>query len=359
MLPQQAVCVQKGQVVRACWVGLLCVVLVGLIFAVERLASELGFHQHLGMAAHATTPIPRKKPQGGVGRAPSPAPSAAPPSQRNAAPSQSGAPTTQQQGSQQEGAQQRGFFGRVFGRNGSAAGRSGGRGKRQALLAAYPGAFRFEGNMAVFPNGQRIAWDDGRQKSPAERLTNPDLEDMFHYPYPRAGSAITAPKRHHDPGRVRSDPFFRALYGNSQREVAGTVRTINWVPRLGGGTLPVTTKFGIDRKLTKVSAELERLPSRFHAYLRPSAGTFLWRRIAGTNRLSVHSFGAAIDINTRYANYWRWDGQSGDAIAFRNQIPLEIITIFEKHCFIWGGRWYHYDTMHFEYRPELLPGCQR
>jgi hypothetical protein len=25
------------------------------------------------------------------------------------------------------------------------------------------------------------------------------------------------------------------------------------------------------------------------------------------------------------------------------------------HGFIWGGYWYHYDTMHFEYRPELLP----
>ncbi|MDD5211432.1 MAG: M15 family metallopeptidase, partial [Sulfuricurvum sp.] len=29
-----------------------------------------------------------------------------------------------------------------------------------------------------------------------------------------------------------------------------------------------------------------------------------------------------------------------------------------KYGFIWGGRWYHYDTMHFEYRPELLaPSC--
>jgi hypothetical protein len=28
--------------------------------------------------------------------------------------------------------------------------------------------------------------------------------------------------------------------------------------------------------------------------------------------------------------------------------------VFEKHGFIWGGKWYHYDTMHFEYRPELL-----
>ncbi|WP_265937085.1 M15 family metallopeptidase [Aliarcobacter butzleri] len=28
--------------------------------------------------------------------------------------------------------------------------------------------------------------------------------------------------------------------------------------------------------------------------------------------------------------------------------------MFEKYGFIWGGRWYHFDTMHFEYRPELL-----
>src|SRR5262245_1812136 len=31
-------------------------------------------------------------------------------------------------------------------------------------------------------------------------------------------------------------------------------------------------------------------------------------------------------------------------------------TNFEKYGFIWGGHWYHYDTMHFEYRPELLAG---
>ena len=29
-------------------------------------------------------------------------------------------------------------------------------------------------------------------------------------------------------------------------------------------------------------------------------------------------------------------------------------TPSEAEGFIWGGRWYHYDTMHFEYRPELL-----
>jgi hypothetical protein len=31
------------------------------------------------------------------------------------------------------------------------------------------------------------------------------------------------------------------------------------------------------------------------------------------------------------------------------------VEVFERHGFIWGGKWNHYDTMHFEYRPELLP----
>ncbi|WP_228384801.1 M15 family metallopeptidase [Campylobacter pinnipediorum] len=30
------------------------------------------------------------------------------------------------------------------------------------------------------------------------------------------------------------------------------------------------------------------------------------------------------------------------------------MDIFEKNGFIWGGRWKHFDTMHFEYRPEFL-----
>jgi hypothetical protein len=31
-----------------------------------------------------------------------------------------------------------------------------------------------------------------------------------------------------------------------------------------------------------------------------------------------------------------------------------VIRIFEEEGFIWGGKWAMYDTMHFEYHPELL-----
>jgi D-alanyl-D-alanine carboxypeptidase len=41
-------------------------------------------------------------------------------------------------------------------------------------------------------------------------------------------------------------------------------------------------------------------------------------------------------------------------------VPAAIVHVFEHNGFIWGGRWYHYDTMHFEYRPELLdPDCHK
>ena len=42
--------------------------------------------------------------------------------------------------------------------------------------------------------------------------------------------------------------------------------------------------------------------------------------------------------------------------SYKNRMPLEIVEAFEHEGFIWGGQWAHYDTMHFEYRPELLPG---
>ena len=45
---------------------------------------------------------------------------------------------------------------------------------------------------------------------------------------------------------------------------------------------------------------------------------------------------------------------SAQVEVLRNNYPQEIVELFEKHGFIWGGKWSHFDLMHFEYRPELL-----
>src|SRR5262249_50820251 len=101
-----------------------------------------------------------------------------------------------------------------------------------------------------------------------------------------------------------------------------------------------------------VSRELDDLPDDVVSYLVPVAGTYNCRNVAGTRRPSMHAYGAAIDIDTRYADYWRWS--PGGTPRRRHPIPVSIVRIFENHGFIWRGAWYHYDPMHFEYRPELL-----
>jgi hypothetical protein len=87
-------------------------------------------------------------------------------------------------------------------------------------------------------------------------------------------------------------------------------------------------------------------------WLAKLGGTVNARNIAGTDRPSAHSWGIAIDLAPDLSDYWRW--RHGAAISWRNRMPQAIVDAFEAEGFIWGGRWYHYDTMHFEYRPELL-----
>lgn len=226
------------------------------------------------------------------------------------------------------------------------------------LVAAYPEFLAgFEGNQIIWRDGTRMLFDDGRDKTFMQRLTDPDLEDQFYTEYPR-GLRGVPPLENIDPGRVRYQPFFTKMYGDctdDSAEVRANLVKVVWLPENWGKTLRVTRVNGVARALRKVSAALDKLPKRFMKYLRPSAGTYNCRTIAGTERLSVHAYGAAIDINVNYADYWRWrNAEPGEPLAHRNRIPWEIVEIFERHGFIWGGKWYHYDTMHFEYRPELL-----
>ncbi len=230
------------------------------------------------------------------------------------------------------------------------------RAKAARLIAAYPDHLdRLDGPMLVWKDGTRMPFDDGMEgKSPEALLETPDIEDQFAYAYPQAGAAIAPPPEHFDPGRIRNEAFFLKMYGDcKQGGVTGKLATIDWLPRKKGGHLRVTTVNAVHEKLKRVSDELDQLPATFDAYLIPAAGAYACRTIAATPRRSGHAYGFAVDINTRESDYWLWR-KPGAGSAYRNRIPLEIVRIFERHGFIWGGRWSHFDTMHFEYRPELL-----
>lgn len=225
----------------------------------------------------------------------------------------------------------------------------------EKLRAAYPDFVdRVEGGDLVMKSGLRLKIDDGRQKTFDQRLADPDLEDMFADPYPK-GSKVTPPAKDADPGRYRNGAFFDAVYGDCRKgEVSKHLVSVPWVPKWGGGKVRITSRAGAAEALAAVSKELEAGPPAWKAFLVPSAGTYNCRVIAGTNRVSAHGWGIAIDVATDKSDYWYWSDPTGRKVVYKNRIPGEIAEVFERHGFVWGAKWYHYDTMHFEYRPEIL-----
>ena len=71
----------------------------------------------------------------------------------------------------------------------------------------------------------------------------------------------------------------------------------------------------------------ERMLKTYH-------GCYNYRTIKGTDRLSYHAYGMAIDINAGLPQ------------------PIEVVECFEAAGFKWGGRWpgKKRDDMHFQLR---------
>ena len=84
-----------------------------------------------------------------------------------------------------------------------------------------------------------------------------------------------------------------------------------------------------------------------------------WRNVAGSASRSNHSYGIAIDILPKSlggkATYWQWT-ENWWNIPYEDRYhpPDTVIKAFEAYGFIWGGKWTFFDTMHFEYHPEIF-----
>lgn len=150
------------------------------------------------------------------------------------------------------------------------------------------------------------------------------------------------------PGRRRPYSLWHALYGNS----AKAVKSVTVPVRFLGKNIYLAPDAAA--AFARAAPELELLASKNPAIkklLKPEGG-FYWRKIAGENVLSPHSFGLAIDFAANISPYWRWNKLRPHPA--QRSYPTEIVKIMEDHGFIWGGKWHEYDIMHFEYRPELI-----
>lgn len=119
----------------------------------------------------------------------------------------------------------------------------------------------------------------------------------------------------------------------------------------------ITNKRGV--KLTrlrvhkKVKASLTRILQRIGDECTPEeikkyeldicGGVYVYRAMRGGQSLSVHSWGAAIDLS-HIINAWKkkWTGAKG------GMMPEKVIKIFEDEGWTFGGVWRTADAMHFE-----------
>jgi peptidoglycan LD-endopeptidase CwlK len=226
---------------------------------------------------------------------------------------------------------------------------------QENLLQAYPTHIKsIDKNNVIWQDGYSMLFDDNiDSKTNEQKLNNPSLKDQLDVVY----EVRSNPQVSYNPGRVRYNEFFTKMYGSSQDEVKDNLVEFIWMPETYNTRIKATKINGIAGKLEAIGKEFDSFPDdvKEFLYIADPSDVFIWRRIAGTDRMSIHSFAAAFDINYKRANYWRWDQDKGlDYHEYRNDVPLEIVKVFEKYGFIWGGAWHKYDTMHFEYRPELL-----
>lgn len=70
-------------------------------------------------------------------------------------------------------------------------------------------------------------------------------------------------------------------------------------------------------------------------------GCFIIRKSRTSDRLSVHSWGLAVDINA-----------STNRLGTIGDMSSELVKCFTDADFSWGGHWQYPDPMHFEYVEE-------
>ena len=122
-----------------------------------------------------------------------------------------------------------------------------------------------------------------------------------------------------------------------------------WVAsHIGTEVMPIIGSMTCNRAIfPQLRAALDEVVSRGLAgELHPDeyAGCYYPRFIAGTTTLSNHSFGLAMDFNV-----------PGNQRGTVGEMDRDVVAIFKKWGFAWGGDWNYTDPMHFEMSTVVNP----
>ncbi|MBZ9687562.1 M15 family metallopeptidase [Clostridium estertheticum] len=203
----------------------------------------------------------------------------------------------------------------------------------------------------VLKSEKKLKYDDKIRKNSQEKLANPDLQDTLEQIYPL--SAIRSiMKTDYDPGRARSYGLLTEVYGCSKNAIEANLTKV----KVGYNNYQFNKSNSAASSLQAVMKEvipLSQTNQNVRKCLLPCSGTFNYRMISGTSRLSPHAFGIAIDLASDKRDYWKWASKEAGEKRLASY-PPDLVEIFEKNGFIWGGKWSHFDILHFEYRPEII-----
>lgn len=215
-------------------------------------------------------------------------------------------------------------------------------------------------DLVFFLRGSAIHFEDGRMLS-AARLDRRERCDPIFYVYPlEIPEEPVAPSE--EPLRYCTD-VQEALWGRSESRIREHARSATFLERrVFLNVLVVRALVDVEREIRAMAA-IEPDVAQWIEEL-DIAYSLIDRGIAGTSRRSQHAWGLAVDLVPRSYEgrqvYWRWTrawnrrGWHQVPMAQRWSPPPSVVRTFERHGFLWGGKWARFDNIHFEYRPEIL-----
>ena len=202
----------------------------------------------------------------------------------------------------------------------------------------------------ILKNDKKIIYDDKKEKDEVAKISQADIQDTLEVIYPLG--SINEVVDGINPGRRRAYDFLDSIYGLNQNEIERNLAIFS--TSCGNILFNKNAKAGdcLKKSLNKAK-DIATNDSRVNDFIFPISGSYNYRVIQDTGRLSPHAYGIAIDLNRNDLDYWKWVDKSKGSKRIE-VYPKELVKAFESNGFIWGGKWEKFDILHFEYRPEII-----
>jgi hypothetical protein len=216
------------------------------------------------------------------------------------------------------------------------------------------------GDPVFFMRGRAIHFEDGRLLD-ASRPNRRESCDPLFYRYPL--DPVTEPPAVPADFPSACRDVLEALWGDDETEIRRHTRGVRFLNRrMIVNQILLEPLAAVERDLLQLAARSAPVAAWIASI--EIAYSFIVRDISAADTPSYHGWGLAFDlVPSSYegrAVYWRWsraldrEGWQSIPMAGRWSPPHAAIEVFERHGFVWGGKWAYFDMIHFEYRPEII-----